>query len=65
MVPQGHGGHELVVVANFYGRDYAWEGSPDLTGFSRILGNYPEATDCGDARHAMALRPYEAGVWYC
>lgn len=56
-------GHELVVAANFYGRQCTWQDCPDLTGFSRVLGNYPESGE-HDVRKGMELRPYEAGVWY-
>lgn len=56
-------GHELVVAANFYGRQCTWRDCPDLTGFSRVLGNYPESGEF-DVRKGMELRPYEAGVWY-
>lgn len=55
-------GHELIVAANFYGRDYEWKGAPKLEGFERVLGNYAETEvkENGD----IALKPYETAVWY-
>lgn len=51
-------GHELVVIANFYGRDYEWRDAPELEGFACIMGNYDgECSPC-------TLRPFEAQVWY-
>ena len=55
-------GHELVMVANFYGKEYTWKGAPELEGFRKVLGNYQgEETTEGAA---MVLKPYEAAVWY-
>ena len=55
-------GHELIVAANFYGREYTWKGAPDVDGYDRVIGNYKDAVS---AEHGvMHLRPYEAAVWY-
>ncbi|OUN35211.1 hypothetical protein B5G27_06160 [Lachnoclostridium sp. An76] len=55
-------GHELVMIANFYGKEYTWKGAPELEGFRKVLGNYQgEETTEGAA---MVLKPYEAAVWY-
>ena len=54
--------HELIVAANFYGKEYIWKNAPALAGFERVLGNY---SDTGRTESGMlALRPYEAAVWY-
>lgn len=55
-------GHELIVAANFYGREYCWKGAPDLTGFERLTGNYSEENTPNNGN--WTLRPYEAQVWY-
>ncbi len=55
-------GHEMIVVANFYGKDFEWKHAPSLEGFEKLLGNYDETeiTDEG----SMMLKPYEAVVYY-
>ena len=55
-------GHELIVAANFYGRDCTWKGAPDVTGYERVIGNYKDAVSAENG--VMNLRPYEAAVWY-
>ena len=55
-------GHELIVAANFYGRDYTWKGAPDVSGYDRVIGNYKDAVSADHG--VMNLRPYEAAVWY-
>lgn len=55
-------GHELIVAANFYGRDYTWKNAPDVDGYTRVIGNYKDAAAAGNG--VMGLRPYEAAVWY-
>ena len=55
-------GHELVMVANFYGKEYTWKGAPELEGFRKVLGNYQGEETMEGA--AMVLKPYEAAVWY-
>ena len=55
-------GHELIVTANFYGKEYQWKGAPDLNGFKKVLGNYEETEIAEDG--TMKLKPYEAAVWY-
>ena len=55
-------GHELIVAANFYGRDCAWKGAPDVAGYERVIGNYKDAASVENG--VMNLRPYEAAVWY-
>ena len=55
-------GHELIVTANFYGKEYQWKGAPDLNGFRKVLGNYENTEITEDG--SMKLKPYEADVWY-
>ena len=55
-------GHELIVAANFYGRDYEWKNAPDVSGYKRVLGNY--ADTAAQENSAVTLKPYEAVVWY-
>ena len=55
-------GHELIVAANFYGRDYTWKNAPDVDGYTRVIGNYKDAAAAENG--VMHLRPYEAAVWY-
>ena len=55
-------GHELIVVANFYGKEYTWKGAPELEGFRKMLGNYAGAEIPEDG--VLTLQPYEAAVWY-
>lgn len=55
-------GHDLIVAANFYGKEYLWKGAPDLSGYSRILGNYAGTQADGDGN--IVMKPYEAAVWY-
>ena len=55
-------GHELIMAANFYGRECQWKDAPDVAGYKCVIGNYkdvktPEGT-------VWTLRPYEAVVWY-
>lgn len=59
-------GHELIVAANFYGKEYEWKDAPDLDGFQKILGNYEDEPEvCGEKSSAgVRMRPYEAGMWY-
>ena len=57
-----YGDQELIVAANFYGRDCEWKGAPCLDGFSKVLGNYAGETKEEDG--ALQLKPYEAAVWY-
>ena len=55
-------GHEMIVIANFYGKEYAWKGAPELEGFRKMIGNYAgaEMPESG----VLTLKPYEAAVWY-
>ena len=55
-------GHELIVAANFYGKEYTWKGAPELEGFRKMIGNYAgaEMPESG----VLTLKPYEAAVWY-
>ena len=55
-------GHELIVIANFYGKEYAWKSAPELDGFRKVIGNYPGAEIPEDG--VLTLKPYEAAVWY-
>ena len=55
-------GHEMIVAANFYGRDYEWKKAPELEGFEKILGNYKETEVTAEG--AMKMKPYEAVVYY-
>ena len=55
-------GHEMIVAANFYGRDYEWKNAPELEGFEKILGNYEETEVTAEG--AMKMKPYEAVVYY-
>ncbi len=55
-------GHEMIVAANFYGRDYEWKNAPELEGFEKILGNYAETEVTAEG--AMKMKPYEAAVYY-
>lgn len=55
-------GHEMIVAANFYGRDYEWKNAPELEGFEKILGNYKETEVTAEG--AMKMKPYEAAVYY-
>lgn len=55
-------GHEMIVAANFYGRDYEWKNAPELEGFEKILGNYDETKVTAEG--AMKMKPYEAVVYY-
>ena len=57
-----YGGHELIVTANFYGKEYQWKGAPDLNGFKKVLGNYENTEIAEDG--TMNMKPYEAAVWY-
>ena len=55
-------GHELIVTANFYGKEYQWKGAPNLNGFKKVLGNYENTEIAEDG--TMHMKPYEAAVWY-
>lgn len=55
-------GHEMIVAANFYGRDYEWKNAPELEGFEKILGNYKETEVTAEG--AIKMKPYEAVVYY-
>ena len=55
-------GHEMIVAANFYGRDYEWKKAPELEGFEKILGNYKETEVTAEG--AIKMKPYEAVVYY-
>ncbi len=55
-------GHELIVAANFYGKECEWKGAPDVSGFQCVLGNY--ADTAAQENGAVMLKPYEAVVWY-
>lgn len=55
-------GHELIVAANFYGKECEWKGAPDVSGFQCVLGNY--ADTAAQENGAVTLKPYEAVVWY-
>ncbi len=55
-------GHEMIVAANFYGRDYEWKNAPELEGFEKILGNYEETEVTAEG--AIKMKPYEAVVYY-
>lgn len=54
--------HQLIVAANFYGRECCWKDAPDLNGFEKLIGNYREKTTPENGEWAM--KPYEAQVWY-
>lgn len=54
--------HELIVAANFYGRECCWKGAPDLTGFKKLIGNYN--ISILPAEGQWTLKPYETQVWY-
>lgn len=56
-------GHELIVTANFYGKDYEWKNAPKLVGYKKILGNYKDTQFGEDG--TLKMKPYEAAVWYC
>lgn len=56
------GGQELIVTANFYGKEYEWKEAPELEGFQRVLGNYPDVKT--QENGVLSLRPYEAAVWH-
>ena len=55
-------GQELIVTANFYGKEYEWKKAPKLEGFKCVLGNYPDTKIPENG--GLTLRPYEAAVWY-
>ena len=55
-------GHEMIVMANFYGKEYTWKGAPELEGFRKMIGNYTGAEMPEDG--VLTLKPYEAAVWY-
>ena len=55
-------GHEMIVVANFYGKDFEWKHTPSLEGFEKLLGNYDETEITAEG--SMILKPYEAVVYY-
>ena len=55
-------GHELIVAANFYGRDCTWKSAPDVTGYNCVISNYEDTARPQNG--TMGLRPYEAAVWY-
>ena len=57
-----YGNQELIVAANFYGRECEWKTAPCLDGFLRVIGNYPEPVQERDG--VWRLKPYEAAVWY-
>ena len=53
---------EMIVAANFYGRDCTWKYDGDMDGFRCILSNYEQSGVLAD--YKGKLRPYEAVVWY-
>lgn len=55
-------GHELIVAANFYGRECSWKSAPDLSGFKKLIGNYTEGSVPYSGK--WTLKPYETQVWY-
>lgn len=55
-------GQELIVTANFYGKEYEWKKALKLEGFKCVLGNYPDTKIPENG--GLTLRPYEAAVWY-
>ena len=55
-------GQELIVTANFYGKEYEWKKAPKLERFKCVLGNYPDTKIPENG--GLTLRPYEAAVWY-
>ena len=57
---RSYGKESLLVICNFYGREAVWESKADLTGYQRVLGNYPVQT----RKNIWILRPYEALVLY-
>lgn len=57
---RSYGEESLLVICNFYGREAVWESKADLTGYQRVLGNYPAQT----RKNIWILRPYEALVLY-
>lgn len=54
--------HELVVAANFYGKECKWKADFEIEKFEKILGNY-EYTQDKENGH-IVLKPFEAAVWY-
>lgn len=67
----GEDSSELLVVANFYGRDYRWQDAPNVEGYECILNNYEHAqngTNVTNTAHRdpdpQYLRPFEAQIWY-
>lgn len=57
---RSYGEETLLVVCNFYGKETVWDCPVRLTGFHRLLGNYPE----GALTEQLRLRPYEAMALY-
>lgn len=55
------GEESLVVICNFYGRDYTWKGELDLSQYQILLSNYPEHEILDNA---VWLKPFEAVVLY-
>ena len=53
-------GEQLVVVNNFYRTETDWTSPVDLTGFTCLLSNYPDA----QVQTRLHLRPYESLVLY-
>lgn len=53
-------GEQLVVVNNFYRTEVDWTCPVDLTGFTCLLSNYPDAA----VQTRLHLRPYESLVLY-
>lgn len=56
-----YAGHELVVAANFYGREYLWRKAPESVNCRKVLGNYENTEIRTDG---ILLKPYEAVVLY-
>ena len=52
---------ELLMIANFYGKETAWDAGCDLEGYTRLAGSYADTSLAGTE---VKLRPYEAAVLY-
>ena len=52
---------ELLMIANFYGKETAWDAGCDLEGYTRLAGSYADTSLVGTE---VKLRPYEAAVLY-
>lgn len=55
-------GQEMLVVANFYGRDCEWKYKTELKDFQCILSNYKNIRK--PENNIWKLQPYETQVWH-